>query len=122
MHLSIEELSEILGVPTQRINNLLNMAGLMDKITEPSLRWKVNPKGERFYQEGHWSSKVIPLLEDQIDRQEERSSVRITQLDTELCEKCWQEKPYYEFFESNKRRGELTKWCKKCHRRYGGWI
>lgn len=121
MHLSIEELSNHLGLPTQRINNLLNMAGLLDKVATPSLQWKITLQGEKYYQEGSWSSKVIPLLEDQIDRQEERSSVRITRVDIELCGKCLQEKPYYEFFDSNKRPGDLTKWCKECHR-YGGWI
>lgn len=122
MHLSIEELSEHLGVPTQRINNLLNMAGLLDKVVSPKPHWEVSSLGIKYCERGKWSREIIPLLEDQIDRQEERNSVRITQVDTDMCEKCWQMKPYYEFFDSHKRPGDLTKWCKECHRRYGGWI
>lgn len=122
MHLSIEELSEHLSVPTQRINNLLNMAGLLNKVVNPQPRWEVSSLGIKYCERGKWSCEIIPLLEDQIDRQEERNSVRITQVDTDMCEQCGQVKPYYEFSDSRKRPGDLTKWCKECQRRYGGWI
>lgn len=120
MHLSIEEIADQLGMPTQRILNLLHMAGLQEKADTPKLHWELSPQGQKFHLNGKWSRDVIPLLLEQRERQEDRTSVRVTEVDKELCEKCLIEKPYYEFFYSQKRPGELTRWCKACHGISGG--
>ena len=114
MLLSVKELSEYLDVPIPRLNNLLNMAGLIDKVRKPHLHWEINPEGNRWFYNNKWSDEIIPMLEDQIDKQEERSSVRLTQVDTQICGRCHKTKPYYDFYYSNKRPGDLTRWCKEC--------
>lgn len=109
------ELANILGVPEQRVMNLLWRARFLYKEEKPSLHWGITEEGAKYYCSGYWNDSVIDILEDKIDEQGQPLIADKSHIDHNRCNKCGKNKPYYEFFESLKNESGLSKWCKTCH-------
>jgi len=114
MPMTTQELAEYFEVSNYKINDMLRIAGLQKKESFPELHWEVTDKGKFYVKNKKWAPKILPLLEEQLDSEQEFGQTEGDKKYHKTCINCFKSKPYYEFGESKRHPGKLTKWCKSC--------
>jgi hypothetical protein len=105
-----KELGEHFCTPVPRIKNCLLKAGILQKALKPNLHWEVSEVGQAYICNDKWLSEIIEIIQGVIDKEDEPLIADKTLgVDCNLCEKCFNKKPYYDFFESDKNESGLTK-------------